>query len=214
MSCENETSPGNVYWLGNDLSSMPFYTNSGLLAGIILGMTNPGASSEYAPFNKYILPNGTVFWGVEANFRDPQMICTNNNSNDKVGDRLWFKDEDYYYEAPITENATILNNDGWSKGACFVGMGDHWWRYANASTPCDDTYPIFLLYNSGKLNAWGIAMAHSDRPYLTSYRWEHPGGSELKWFFEPGQMPTCLPNQGTLSSQHVYMTNPLFDSCL
>ena len=71
MNCSTSGSPGRVYSDAGDLSSMPFYNVDGYIAGIILGMLDPGASSETydMPFVKYKLPNGTVFWGIEANFR-------------------------------------------------------------------------------------------------------------------------------------------------
>ena len=72
---------------------------------------------------------------------------------------------------------------------------------------------VNLTDNGGKLNAWGIALAHSDRPYLNSYRWEHPGGSELGLFFQSGTMPSCLPNMGTLSTQHIYLESAMKDFC-
>ena len=90
-------------------------------------------------------------------------------------------------------------------------MGTHYWRDMTVDMDCDDTYPIFLLYNGGALDAWGIALAHSDRPYLSSYRWEHPGGSELNYFFQSGEIPTCLPDAGTLSTQHIFLTNPAWN---
>ena len=111
----------------------------------------------------------------------------------------------------MRQNDTALNATMWEKGACFWQMGYHYWRYMSIDMDCNDTYPIFLLYNGGKLNAWGIALAHHDRPYLSSYRWEHPGGSELDYFFQSGQIPTCLPNDGTLSTQHIFLTNAAYN---
>lgn len=147
--------------------------------------------------------------------RDPDQICTKGAAkNGEVGDRLWFNNGDgegIYYKAPLTQNNTILNETGWSQGACFWQMGTHYWRYISLDMNCNNVYAIFLLYNGGKLNAWGIALAHDDRPYLTSYRWEHPSGDELDYFFQKGQIPKCLPNQGVLSTQHIFLTNPAYD---
>lgn len=73
LSCSDTGSPGNVYWLGGDLSSMPIYNEDGYIAGIILGMLNPGATaktqSTINPYTQYTMPNGTQFWGVQAYFR-------------------------------------------------------------------------------------------------------------------------------------------------
>eukprot|EP00486_Rosalina_sp_Unknown_P007078 CAMPEP_0201571022 /NCGR_PEP_ID=MMETSP0190_2-20130828/13592_1 /ASSEMBLY_ACC=CAM_ASM_000263 /TAXON_ID=37353 /ORGANISM="Rosalina sp." /LENGTH=283 /DNA_ID=CAMNT_0047995249 /DNA_START=20 /DNA_END=871 /DNA_ORIENTATION=+ len=221
LTCSDSGSPGNVYTLGGDLSSMPIYNADGYISGMILGMLDPGASSETInkinPYTQYTMSNGTKFWGVEAYFRDPDTICKSGQTkNGDVGDRLWFNNGDgsgNYYKAPLTQNASVLNSTGWELGACFWQMGYHYWRYMSIDMDCDQTYPIFLLYNGGKLNAWGIALAHSDRPDLTSYRWEHPAGSELDYFFQSGEIPKCLPNQGTLSTQHIFLTNPAYDLC-
>mmetsp|Transcript_36082 Transcript_36082/g.57965 ORF Transcript_36082/g.57965 Transcript_36082/m.57965 type:complete len:279 (-) Transcript_36082:97-933(-) len=219
LKCGDTGSPGNVYTLGGDLSSMPIYNADGNIAGIILGMVNPGASEETSasPFVEYTMENGTTFWGVQGTFRDPSTICTAGTSgNVQVGDRLWFPNGNgrgKTYAVPLTRNESALAADGWVLGACFPQMGYHYWRYMTVNMNCNDTYAIFLLYNGGKLNAWGIALGHDDRPTLTSYRWEHPSGSEIQYFFAPNGMPACLPKQGVLTTQHIFMTNPAFDNC-
>jgi len=217
LTCSDDSRVGYLYADKEDLSSMPFYNSNGQLYGIMLGMTNPGETSEIPPFNSYTLQNGTTFWAVQAYFRDPSLVCSSSevSTNETIGDRLWFRTgNNSFYEVPLLENTTALDSDGWVMGACFVGMGMHYWRYVDVNMNCNNTYPIFLLYNQQKLNAWGIAMAHDDRPYLTSYRWEHPGGQSLQCFFQKGDMPACLPKQGTLSTQHVFMTNPFWDLCI
>ncbi|ETO02141.1 hypothetical protein RFI_35300 [Reticulomyxa filosa] len=233
LTCAKDSRVGYLYAENEDISSMPFYNSNGQIYGIILGMTDPGQSSEIPPFNSYTLSNGTAFWGVQAYFRDPAYVCsdTSVSTNEKIGDRLWFRVGDNFclfllgpnsfYEVPLVENSTTLDNDGWLMGGCFVGMGMHYWRYVSVDMDCNTVYPIFLLYTEQKLTAWGIAMAHDDRPYCTLFfflllfkRWEHPGGDSLKFFFQEGDMPTCLPNQGTLSTQHVYLGNPLWYNCL
>eukprot|EP01084_Bolivina_argentea_P073680 133683_1 len=218
MKCGDSTSPGNLYSDAGDLSAMPFYNADGQISGLILGMLNPGASSETSsqPFVQYHLKNGTKFWGIQANFRNPSTTCeSGKGGNEKIGDRLWFaqRSQSSFYKAPLNQSKEALESNGWVYGACFWQMGYHWWRYITVNENCNDMYPIFLLYNNNKLNAWGIAMAHEDRPKLTSFRWEHPGGSELNNFFQPGTIPACLPKQGTLSTMHIFMTNPAYDLC-
>ena len=93
-------------------------------------------------------------------------------------------------------------------------MGDHYWHGISSDMSCDEGYPIFLLYTRHKLIGWGVGMSHSDRPSLTSYRWEHPGGSDFKHFFQESNFPKCLLQQGTVSTQHIFMTNPIWNNCL
>ena len=60
LTCGDSGTHGNVYWLKSDLSTMPMYNGAGNLAGVILGMTNPGTSSQKYPFNKYTAPDGLI----------------------------------------------------------------------------------------------------------------------------------------------------------
>ena len=220
FDCNDSTAVGNVFFENEDISSMPIYNIDGLIAGIILGMKNPGNSSKVAPWKKYTKSDGTTFWGIEAHFRDPTTTCDFGNSantNGTIGDRLWFAhgNDGTYFGIPLTEDTTALGNEGWYNGKCVILMGQHWWRNISPDMDCNDTYPLFLLYTRGKLNGWGIAQSHDDRPNnLTSDRWEHPGGSVLKAFFQDDDFPECLLDQGTLNTQHVYMTNYFLNNCL
>ena len=99
-------------------------------------------------------------------------------------------------------------------GKCFIFMGQHYWRYISPDMDCDDFYPIFLLYTRGKLNAWGAALGHSDTPYLTSKRWEHPQGEEIHYFFQDDDFPECVLDATNLSTQHIYMSNWFWNNCL
>eukprot|EP01084_Bolivina_argentea_P279925 478637_1 len=224
MSCNDDTSPGYVWWKDGDLSSMPIYNAHGYISGIVLGMNDPGESAKNRePFTQYTMPNGTIFYGVQGNFRDTEQICdvTNPVSNGwakggSMGDRLTIVNGDAPgkdLDAPLLEDQSALSALGFRRGACFWAMGAHYWRYDTVDQDCNTMYPVFLLYTKGKLNAWGIALAHDDRPNLKSKRWEHPGGKVLYGFFAKDQTPKCLPNQGTLSTQHVFMTNPAKNTC-
>lgn len=49
--------------------------------------------------------------------------------------------------------------------------GKHYWYNISEDLPCTDTFPVFLLYNGGKVNGFGWAFNPN---YSNSYRWEHP----------------------------------------
>ena len=118
-----------------------------------------------------------------------------------------------YLEIP--EDEPQETTDDWKKGECFRTMGSHWWRHIDdTDMNCNDIYPIFLLYDGGKLKAWGIAMAHHDRPKpCPGKRFEQPGGSVLNYFFQPNEIPKCLLDKEQdgstkkLCTQHVFFTN-------
>jgi len=223
MECGDDDAPGNVYAYEGDLAAMPFYNADGNIAGIILGMEDPGALVQGPPYTPYTTPNGSTFWGIEANFRDPATICTEGSTGDVAyGDRLWFANGSHsdYSKTPLTQDVAELDQEGWVLGACKAypfQMGTHWWRYSSNTTNCNESYPIFLLYDDDdRLHAWGVAMGNSDRPALTeSLRWEHPPGDSLTSFFAPGGAPVCLVKQSeAYNSQHVYMTNNSATTCI
>jgi hypothetical protein len=52
----------------------------------------------------------------------------------------------------------------------FIQIGQHYWYNISEGMSCDDFFPAFLLYNSGKLNAFGWATLGD----FESNRYEHP----------------------------------------
>merc|ERR1719397_386253 len=102
----------------------------------------------------YTTPNGSSFWGIEANFRDPATICTADSTGDVAyGDRLWIANGSHseYVQMPLTENADELAQLSYVLGGCTSVMSTHWWRYnfPDAQSSCNDSFPIFLLYDDG-----------------------------------------------------------------
>merc|ERR1719295_835537 len=122
MECGDDGAPGNLYAFEEDLAAMPFYNVDGYIAGIILGMEDPGALVQHAPYTPYTTPDGTSFWGIEANFRDPETICTEGSTGDVAyGDRLWFANgngDSEYSKSPLTQDVAELEQEGWVLGAC------------------------------------------------------------------------------------------------
>jgi hypothetical protein len=88
-------------------------------------------------------------------------------------------------------------------------MGNHYWYNISSTMDCDYFYPVFLMYNSGTLNAFGPDIG----AMVNSPRWEHPTGTELSWFFNSETVPQCLAKQPALSTMHVYMSSPYYDWC-
>ncbi|VDI73205.1 Hypothetical predicted protein [Mytilus galloprovincialis] len=96
----------------------------------------------------------------------------------------------------------------WTKGKCFPTMGLHYWYNIRKDMSCDEFYPMFLLYNDGKLNAFGWAF-NGD---FNSSILEHPPIAALSAFIDP--VPDCLLNAETLSTMHIYLTNnPALNKC-
>jgi len=128
------------------------------------------------------------------------------------GDRVWLKNGNTknYVEFPLDE--ADAGDYGWDVGRCFVGMGDHWWYNITSDMDCDYFYPVFLIYNHGKLNVFGPNIGTG--PAQTSSRWEHPSGSQLYFFFKLDTLPKCLFDHDNLSTMHIYLNSPLTDNCI
>ncbi|XP_052098951.1 uncharacterized protein LOC127733677 [Mytilus californianus] len=101
-----------------------------------------------------------------------------------------------------------ITSTHWTKGKCFPTMGLHYWYNVRKNMSCDEFYPMFLLYNDGKLNAFGWGFIAD----LNSSRLEHPSHAAISAFINPP--PVCLFNSGTLSTMHIYLSNnPALNRC-
>ena len=56
----------------------------------------------------------------------------------------------------------------WMKHVNFLGQ--HYWYNISTNMKCEDFFPVFLLYNSGKLTGFGWAVEAD----IKSSRVEHP----------------------------------------
>lgn len=204
-NCNNGHWQGRRYLYQGDISSMLLFDSLGELAGFQLGLTNHPTGS-IPPWE--LVGNTYVF---TTYFRDPSTICSGSpsGSGNPVGDRLWLKMSDNNYMAiPLVENQ-VTNGTKWVQGKCFWTMGNHYWYNIYSNMNCPNFFPIFLLYNGGLLNGYGFATMLSE----PSSRYEHPGGSVLKAFFQPDTLPQCILTVPKISTLHVYFTNPLVDFC-
>ena len=58
----------------------------------------------------------------------------------------------------------------------FVFTGNHYWYNISQNMDCKDFFPVFLLYNGGKLNAFGWAIGGDAQ----DKNFEHPEKAYLK----------------------------------
>ena len=54
-------------------------------------------------------------------------------------------------------------------------LGLHYWPMSSVDMPCEDAYPMFLLYNNGRLNALGWAF----QTLLEEPIYEHPRNQDI-----------------------------------
>ncbi|KAI8484418.1 hypothetical protein Bbelb_378510 [Branchiostoma belcheri] len=80
-------------------------------------------------------------------------------------------------------------------------QGQHYWYKFRPDMNCDDFYPVFLMYNDGKLNGFGWNI----NTVLDSPRYESPPTGALSLFF--AQKPPCFDEhvRRGLSTLHIYL---------
>ncbi|XP_046558425.1 uncharacterized protein LOC124267544 [Haliotis rubra] len=206
---------GKRYALSGDTAVVLLYDVNGYIAGIQAGISStlqngyPHAPMKGHPF---VMADGKQF--ITAYFVDPSTICSKGRtssmfSSQGTGTDLFIQNGTSPSQVlKIPSQETGVQNTKWVKGHCFPSMGMHYWYNIRKDMSCDDFYPVFLLYNGGKLNAFGWAF-NAD---LSSSRFEHPPQSVIGAFLNP--VPDCLSKQGRLSTMHIYLTSqPELDTC-
>ena len=61
-----------------------------------------------------------------------------------------------------------------------------------SNTSCDDIGPVFLMYNNGLLNSFGIILAQGPMDKISD-GWEQPPQNVFSFFFDPKYLsvPSC-----------------------
>ncbi|XP_025094545.1 uncharacterized protein LOC112564143 [Pomacea canaliculata] len=208
---------GARYVKQNDFSVTLLYDVNGYIAGIQCGLLKGGLPHDFPPLplRNVFQEDGNDRVALTAYFTDPAIICTTGRTSstfqeEGTGSNLYIQTG----SDPLTQSSLIPRQEKdiaktpWKRGRCFVGMGVHYWFNVTQNMSCDNFFPAFLLYNDGKLNAFGWALGIPQ----TSSRFEHPSRSSLSWFFDP--VPSCLSQQPDLSTMHIYLTsNPVLNVC-
>jgi len=211
---------GNRYSLDEDFSANPIYDSNGRLVGVQSAVYNP-----LRPGAPYVLEG--ELYTLTAYFVNPARICDApepgpDDSNVAVNwDRIWLQNgefskekrmtEDAYVEFPLHQTDAAANL--WVKGTCFPTMGHHYLFNASVTQDCDTLFPVFIMYNSGKLST--IAFYTLDSPLDTSSRWETPGVMGLAAAYDKATVPKCLLEKPVLQTRimHTYVSDPLKDLC-
>ncbi|XP_071090553.1 uncharacterized protein [Haliotis cracherodii] len=205
---------GRRFAKNGDLAVVLIFDVNGIIAGIQAGFSSnqyngyPDDPIRNHPFVEY---DHHQF--VTAYFTDPGSICSRGRTSDQyseegTGTRLLIQNGTTpreYITIPMTE--TGLRTTHWTRGKCFPWMGVHYWYDISRDMDCGRFFPVFLMYNGGKLNSFGWAF-NAD---LTSPRYEHPPPSQFGRFLNP--VPLCLSGRSRLSTLHIYLSNPLRNFC-
>ncbi len=109
------------------------------------------------------------YYTLTAYFIEPDLVCSKRLRLDTntLGDTLVVKGEEKQLTIPLTEKEADEERF-WSRGECFRTMGNHYWANVYGSPLAtdidkDEFFPMFLLYNNGKLNGFGWAL-NADLP--------------------------------------------------
>ncbi|OWF54730.1 uncharacterized protein LOC110441365 [Mizuhopecten yessoensis] len=207
---------GKRFVKGGDYSLVLLYGVNGYIAGIQIGVPH-NSGVIFPPVNQINHPFVRVYnrHFLTAYFTNPATICSSGRTSAQyaangTGDSLYIQNgtdpvADYLV---IPKIETVLTSTKWTRGHCFYTMGVHYWYNVKVDMSCDDFFPVFLLYNGGKLNAFGWALGTD----MASPRMEHPPKNLIQTFMNP--VPQCLMDATRrLSTMHIYMTNPLRNYC-
>jgi len=209
QSCDRTAAwRGERYVKNNDFAVILLFDVAGYIAGIQTSVT-PTAGYPSANIRPPFVPDGDRMT-LTAYFVPPSVICSTgrsaadfaaNGTGPYLSLQRTMVPEDATY-IPATE--TGIANTRWTKGKCFLTMGMHYWYDISENMNCNDFFPVFLLYNSGRLTAFGWALGDK----FSSPTYEHPSDTVIPLFMQTP--PKCILSAGaagTLSTQHIYLTS-------
>ncbi|KAL4231141.1 hypothetical protein ACF0H5_008724 [Mactra antiquata] len=211
---------GHRYIKDNDMGVILIYDANGYIAGIQLGFPrnfSPNTNNfPFAPLDGHpVITDGDNYF-LTAYFVDPATVCAGRTAgqfaSEGTGTGLWIQNGTDPVRDSITIPQRMSDADAskWTKGACFISMGVHYWYQISKGMNCDNFYPVFLLYNGGVLNGFGWAIGMDLKSYSSHI--EHPPQSSYGNFML--ETPDCLNAMGTLTTLHIYMTDSaLADTC-
>jgi len=203
---------GQRFIRGNDVGLMLLYDSHGLIAGIQTGIPASMITTEqYYKFSQQKMFNRDTVVGIDAYiltayFVDPTTICqSNSRDKGKTGTGLWLQNgadpiRDSFH-SPLHQ--TEISQTKWVQGACFPTMGIHYWYDNRVDSDCDTFFPVFLLYNKGKLTGLGWVVFGK---YDFTERTEFPPLAAILGFLKP--VPTCMAQRyndaGGFTTMHIY----------
>ncbi|XP_012944545.1 uncharacterized protein LOC101851613 [Aplysia californica] len=196
---------GQRFVKDNDYAVVLLYDVNGYIAGIQTSIPNNGSSGyPSASVQPPFVTDGDRYT-ISAYFVNPSIICTKGRTKEEfssqgTGSNLYLqRTEDPEASTLIPRQETGIAATKWTEGQCFASMGRHYWYDVRRDMSCDSLFPVFLLYNWGRLTAFGWAMVTD----LSSLRYEHPSAAVLQAFIK--EPPTCLFQMKAISTMHIYL---------
>ena len=166
---------GRRFRLGERLTPTLIFDNTDHLVGLqaVVSDTSfppyPHSNVRSPPFIGNLGGLATSIMAVH--FKDPAKLCSAEAADHvagSIGDRLWVRlgtasaMASDFEQLPLleTELQAAMPYNGFTPGACFRGMGMHYWRHLDgkSNSACADLGPLFLMYDRGVLVAFGLAL--------------------------------------------------------
>lgn len=154
---------GNRFILNGDRDVILIYDANGLIAGMARS-TEKGELFNFPPksLQSYFDDEGP-YWTLSTYFTDPKKVCQKSLLGtwlwDGTGDRLVFGSKKATIEVSAFIRESEVNRTMWTQGKCALYMGQHYWLQSDGQlqkdSKRDNLLPFFLLFNKGKLNAFG-----------------------------------------------------------
>ncbi|XP_035683055.1 uncharacterized protein LOC118420366 [Branchiostoma floridae] len=212
--CTAGTWRGFRYVKDNDPAVTLLFDKNGYIAGLQMGVLKSELPSNGSIPPEQITPpwiedTDKDMWLLTAYFIPPDDICSDGRTEAEYQEEG--TGTDLYIQTgpdPTSDIMAIplqqadLEGSEWTEGKCVWGMGKHYWWNLRVDMDCHEFYPVFVMYNGGKLDTFGWNIG----TYLNSPRYEHPGIDRVKYPLDP--VPTCLDDHfQTPSRIHVYLTS-------
>ncbi|CAH1257658.1 Hypp1874 [Branchiostoma lanceolatum] len=217
-SCDDSFYRGSRYIKDNEPAVMLLFDTNGYVAGIQMGVKkNELPAGLPSDAMKHMWNDDGDLYVITAYFIIPATVCTGRSEAlftlEGTGEGLYIQngpnpESDYQI---IPRDEADIGTTQWTQGECFYTMGQHYWYNVTTDMSCDNFYPVFLLYNSGRLNGFGWNI----KAYLDSPRYEHPTTDILDMFFKV--IPQCFYDEADprgATTLHIYMDSaPSFNFC-
>jgi len=125
-----------------------YFTPAGQVAGA--GVKVFGALKTELVDAGYFQKLDTKEYFISVAFRSKKDVCSSSNSSLLLGDQAVINADTLAQALPLTEEAAQREN--WHKGACFAGMGHHYFydlvSAPNMSWRSSNLLPITVMYNN------------------------------------------------------------------
>lgn len=199
-----------------------YTTHSGQVSGVGVVIRDEGSVSERqkkwttkSPRVGYAGRRRSTVSFIDVAFRSGDILCNPGTSPNEIGDTLIVNPGgEEEYKIPLTTQEAASKN--WYEGACFDGMGTHWFLDTAGGRPPTwsglDLFPVVAMYDAvGKINAI-FFVSFADQvsiPFVSANWWEPKSlsNSEMCANMCAGETCTFQDHDQVWSTMHIYFND-------